>query len=361
MRQLLLSGGGIAASSSIAVRPPSWWIAKFTAAYQAYDISYFGAFAASANSYGYYTLALSICGNTRLGKADGDNAFYYDRALAWINAMIDHATPQAGGYLGWRSTGEKDGGEEKALREIYAWRFVAEWLEYVQGIPRYAADFVRIRNFTRDNIFKKWQSRGPGSNIYREVIHIAAHWAKICLHMIPLLTDPADAAVRTQMQIILDDIDHEGMSSRGNASCWTHLRPHPVDPDADWWPMYWNGTVGAGGSEPSGSDVSHGEGFITYYSDARRKGYGFWTPANDQRLLRAKDIYWSGGHHWEFLIGPACKTEWDGKYVELGTLGQFDRRFQRQLEDDEVRDRAAGAEKWGTFALNALRLGGPYL
>lgn len=350
--------GGAAALAlppQIAIRPPEWWEAKYSLSADLVSFSKY----ITNDSFDHYTLGLGVVGNAAMGEATG-KAAYYDRAYFYLQSLIDIAVPVAGGYKGWYSA--YYGGAETSLNEIYCWRFAPDLLLPTKNILAYAERWAAVQAFLEDNIWSKWYTRGINANIYRSVLHIASHWAKLALY---LRTEGSTATIRAQADAICAAISHAGIPYWNGASIYQHIRkfPHPVGgANTAFWPAYWTGTVGAGGSEPYGSDCAHGVAIGTFVSAALRAGYGPWSVDNDlPRLIRLRDIIYSPGVCWNTLAGAAGQTTWAGKLAEFGRLAQFDRAFQTFLENDEARGVAAGSEKWGTFALNAARLGGPYL
>ncbi len=323
-----------------AIRPASWWRAK---ASLTADLNTYNRYVTD-NSYDHYTLGLGAGGCARMGEATGETA-WFDRAFYYFSGIVSLATPQAGGFLGWRSV--QDGNRETPLREIYCWRFCPDLLQAVKNLPAYATQHADLKGFLEEHIFRKWWTR----NGHREhaVMHIGSHWCKLCLY---LAVEGSTPLIRSRALNWLDTMDHVGLSPTWfGKSLYHHMRPHPLDPSAKFWPAYFDERDIA-----TGSDTSHGEALYTYVAAAVRAGYGLWTMADVDGLLRLKDIFWdvAAGKHWAYQIGPGSGT-WDGKYSEVGVLGQFSREFQVQLENDEPRV-ANNTEKWGNFALNAKRL-----
>ena len=337
---------GLAASlpsTPIPIQPPSWWRAK---ASLAQDLASYGKYV-TANSYDHYTLGLGVRGCANMGEATGETAWYH-RAGSYLTSLINLATPQAGGYLGWKSV--QDGNRETPLREIYCWRFAPDLLVPIAGLPAYTLQHDRIKAFLEQNIFTKWWSRN--GNREHAVMHIGSHWCKLCLY---LVTWGSTALIRSRAQGWLDAMDNTGLSPTWfGKSLYTQMRPHPRDARAKFWPAYFDDR-----DVSTGSDTSHGEALFTYVAAALNAGYGRWTFADVDGFLRLKDIFWAGSTNWEYFV-PGTTT-WIGKYSEVGSMGQFSREFQAQLEADVARHISDNTEKWGICALNAARLGGPYL
>lgn len=331
-----------AVATAVAIQSPSWWAAR---ASLASDLSTYGGFV-TANSYDHYTLGLGIKGCAALGEATDSNA-WLDRAVFYVLGIMNLASPQAGGYLGWKSV--QDGNREVPLREVYCWRFVTDLLRALDGRPEYADAFADITAFLELNIFTKWLTRnGPAQHA---VVHIGTHWCKIALY---LKDHGTTSTIRVQALNQLDTLDHNGFSAWGGKSIRSQLRPHPADPGAWFWPSEFDD-----GDLTTGSDVSHGEALYTYVADAIRYGYGPWTRDDVIKLLALKNIFWdvAAGKNWNFQIGAPGVTTWDGKYTEVANLGQFDRNFQLQVEGITV---ARNTELFGTGAINSFRLGPPY-
>lgn len=278
-----------------------------------------------------------------MGEATGETE-WLDRAVYYITSIMRLATPQAGGYLGW-----KHAGVEYPLYEAYCWRFCPDVLRALEPFPAYADRHNQIKSFFEQHIFTKWWSRNA-QNMH-PVMHIGSHWCKMCVY---LIINGSTSTIRSRAQGWLDTMDHTGLAHWGGKSLYHHMRPHPLDARAKFWPAYFDER-----DIKTGSDVSHGEALFTYVPDAIHAGYGLWTMADVDAMLRLVDIHWDGNTHWAYQMGPGTGT-WAGKYAETGTLGQFSREFQKRLEDDAARV-SNNTEKWGICALNAARLGAPYL
>lgn len=335
--------GGAPSAPLLAIRSPSWWGAR---ASLATDLSTYSPFL-TANSYDHYTLGLGIKGCSALGEALSSDD-WLGRAVFYTTYIIALATPQAGGYLGWLSV--QDGNREVPLREVYCWRFVTDLLRAIRDRPDYENPFNEITSFLETHIWEKWISRnGPAQHA---VVHIGTHWAKIALY---LATYGTTSSIRASAQSWLDTLDHVGFAAWGNKSIRSQLRPHPANSSAWFWPSEFDD-----GDLATGSDTSHGEALYTYVADCIRYGYGPWSMADVPKFLALKDIFWdtAAGKNWNYLIGAPGVATWSGKYTEVGNMAQFDRAFQVQFEGLTV---ARNTELFGTGALNAARLGGPYL
>lgn len=362
----LFTGAAAAGSAGIPIRPPSWWEAKYSLAS---DLSFFGK-DISADSEKHYQLGLGVCGNARMGEATG-KAVYYDRAYYYLTGIIDLATVMHDGYLGWYDLTRKPPNgpaPELSLMEIYCWRFAPDILLPTKGNPDFASRWTRVHEFLERNIWTKWRTRSltagnVGEEIYRSVLHIASHWAKLALY---LRVEGSTSTIRAQADAICAAISHDGMPNWGGANIYDQVRklPHPLGgPDTAYWNAYWRTPP----TEPYGSDTPHGIAIGTFVSEAMRLGYGPWNITVDvPRFIKLRDIIYNNpkGTCWATLnpggTFNGSKT-WAGKTAEFGCFAQFDRNFQRYLEDDEARGVSNGSEKWGSWALNAARLGGPYL
>lgn len=344
-----------------AIRPPSWWAAKASIAG---DLSSFSKYI-TTDSFDHYTLGLGVCGCARMGEALGSQA-WYDQAYYYLMSIMALSVPVAGGYQGWY--GATRGGGETSLDEIYCWRFAPDLLLPTSTIPSYQPKHDAVKAFLERNIWTKWYSRnnsnGVPTNLYRSVLHIASHWAKLALY---LRTEGSTATIRSQADTVCAAISHAGMPNWGMANMYSQIRkyPHPTGgSDTAFWPAYWTGTLS---SEPYGSDTQHGVAIGTFLGAALRAGYGPWSVSTDlPRFIRLRDIFTAapGSPFWATLSPGGTfegSTTWAGKMAEYGSMAQHDRDFQSWLEADEARHIGDNSEKWGTFALNALRLGGPYL
>lgn len=326
----------------IAILSPAAWLAKTNLAT---DLATYNQYVTS-NSYDHYTLGLGIGGCARMGEATGVTA-WFDRAIFYLNGIMALATPQAGGFLGWKSV--EDGNREVPLREVYCWRFATDLLRPLSLLPAYASQFNAIKSFFETNIWAKWYSRN--GNREHAVMHIGSHWTKIALYLSVYGSTPT---IRSQAQGWLDLMDHGSVSWWNGKSIRAQLRAHPLFPGAVFWPASFNDSDAA-----TGSDTSHGEAIYTYAADCINANYGDWSLADVPRFLALKDVVWDtvAGMNWAYQIGAGSGT-WVGKYSEMATFGQFDRAFQKQLEGLTV---SRNTELYGCCALNAARLGGPYV
>ena len=342
----------------VSIRSVEYWESR---ADLAADLAEFNALSTSADSYGYYTLAYSMNGLVAMYRATGLTK-YLDRALLYTNNVIGRATTQAGGYLGWRSSGDLIAGvpQETSLREIFMWRYVCQLIDAMAGLTgTYATQRAIILAFTETNIFDKWTSRGINGNIYRSVVHIASHWATIADCIVRNSANPSRVTLATTIR---DNIDHAGMANWNGDSIRNAIVSHPNDAAAAFWKAYWPKVAG-GGTAPgipaidttSGSDTKHGSDVFSWLVEAYDRGYGPWTAADVSKWIKLFSIVYPEGDAlpYEYFIGTGSKlTASTTLNPNTGflKLGRYSRTLQNRFESIPV---AGNIGRWGNLALNA--------
>lgn len=329
-----------------AIQSPAYWESQ---ADLAADLSQFGKYSTSANSYGYYTLAYSMTGLVAMYRATGLTK-YLDRALLYTNNIISRATPQAGGFLGWKSV--ERGNVETSLDEIFFWRYVCEMLDAMRMANvtgSYLTQYNSILAFTERNIFTKWHSRGVNANIYRSVIHICSHWTTISDFIV---RRSADTTVVSQARTVRDNIDHLGMPNWGGNNMRQRIVDHPNVSGAAFWKSFWSSGAGA---ETSGADTRHACDVLSWIVEAYDRRYGPWTAADIDKFIKLFAVVWPEGDPtpFEFLIGSGSRLSLNPNTGFL-KLGRYSRTFQKRLEGLNA---ANNMGRWGNMALNAKILG----
>jgi hypothetical protein len=321
---------------SVRVRPVAHWARVYL---EGWDYEYGTSVPAtrSADSWDHYEASYVVDANVAMFRATGEDR-YLDRALEYVENVMGSARESSSlrgsryrdRYLGWASQrADLDSpGDEIPLYESYFWRYATAVLPVmretpaVYGDPGYRTRFDRLLRFAEVDVFEKWFSRGAGDTIYRERTHMAAHWALIALHLLPLT---ADEARRGRYREVVDTVDR-GLAGGGLRG---QLRRHPVEPTAYFWSDVW------GSARRPGQDVSHGNGVMAYVTEAHDRGTA-WTGA-DMAAFAAllTTVIWPGGETYRaFVDGTGSDNGWfsDG-FVKLG---RFDAAVQRRLEDHRV-------------------------
>ncbi len=303
----------------------------------------------SADSWDHYNLAYQIDANVSLFLATGQ-ARYADLGLTMAENMIGSARPSSSlpasgfkdGYRGWAATQLNSGGQELALTESYAWRYVTHLLVALRssplyGDPSYLTRYQRVLEFSEKHIFEKWFTRDPVKFIYRERTHMAAHWAYISIALAKVTSDNGlRKRYREVAAKIDDDLPNYPSSLRGQ------LMASRSEPMAYWWSDVWGRKTG------NGQDIAHGNGVISYVAASCDWGAG-WTSEEMSRFSRTLTAFVLGrdGRYPEFVNGRGSGTGWlaDG-FVKLG---RYNPAVQRALEQHGVQN----SQFHASMALNA--------
>ena len=332
------------------LRPVGWWRERYDLSWDEQDAVY-TPLSLSTDSWDHYTLAYGLDGAVAMFRATGDTK-YLDQALRYTSNMVSTAKVSSSlgpnafhdSYLGWISRRPDVAGREVPLFESYVWRYVCSLLLAIKRTPSvfsnpvYRNQYEDLLRFTEVNIFDKWFYRGVRSYIYRDLTHMAAHWAFIAMDLSYLTTDP----VRVQnARIVMNYID---TLLRGQ------IRTNPVAPSAYFWSDVW------GQSSRPGQDVAHGNNMIAYLVEAHDLGQGGWTDADMTKFVNLFDtVVWpANGKYAGFVDGSGAGNGWfsDG-FIKLG---RYDPNLQARIEGITV---GRGLQLFGNGALNARLLGGP--
>jgi hypothetical protein len=347
------------------IRPVSYWESKLLGAWEREDRDKYSGWSDNADSSWYYFLAYPIDGLTAMYEATG-NTVYLDRALHYINNMINHAQVSGSmptsqykdNYIGWVAT--ENNNKETPLYESYVWRYILKLLRVIKETPAlysnpiYKPYYDSILEFSEVNIFDKWYERGL-DNIYRSNTQLASHWGYICLE-ISLLTTNTTRKQRCQQvytKINTDLAPHWPSSLRGQ------IKPHPKDSSAYFWDYDW------GKATMPGQDTSHGNNIVSYMLESYDKGI-YWTGADvtgiNNLLMK---ILWN-----KSTSAPTFADTFEGTYDGSATgnfqsdgfvkLGRYDINTQKVYE--AYGEHSMGVQShyltqlYGNLALNAKRL-----
>jgi hypothetical protein len=317
------------------------------------------AWASTGDSSQHYPLAYSVDALTSAYLATGRTAYVTD-GLALLTAVADSSRPSTqlpdsrfrDGYRGWASRLEQDGGDEVALYESYLWRYGTTLLRVVRqdptlwGRPELRRSYERLLAVAVRDVFDKWWSRGANSYIYRERVHLSAHWALVALNL-SLLQDTSDSSGQRWARyaaVVRQFV--QGTPADRQPGLRVQLVPSPVDPAAWFWSDVW------GSYELPGQDVSHGNAVVTFAVEAHDLGAGL-TDADIRRFGRtlASVVWPRPGPGAAHVDGSGTGTGWfsDG-FVKLG---RYDAALQARLESHQP----ANGQFYAAMALNAAVLG----
>ncbi len=317
------------------------------------------AWAAAGDSSQHYPLAYSVDALTSAYLATGRTAYVTD-GLALLTTVADTSRPSAqlpdsrfrDGYRGWSSRLEQDGGDEVALYESYLWRYGTTLLRVVRqdpvlwSRPELRRSYERLLAVAVRDVFDKWWSRGANSYIYRERVHLSAHWALVALNL-SLLQDTSDSSGQRWARyaaVVRQFV--QGSPADRQPGLRVQLVPSPVDPGAWFWSDVW------GSYELPGQDVSHGNAVVTFAVEAHDLGAGL-TDDDLRRFGRTLgSVVWPRtGRGTAHVDGSGTGTGWfsDG-FVKLG---RYDAALQARLETHQP----ANGQFHAAMALNAAVLG----
>lgn len=299
----------------------------------------------SKDSWDHYKLAYYIDANTSMFQAC-ENVKYLDRALEYVNNLIDSAVPSKDlknsqfkdNYLGWANHSAPslgNDGKEYPLIESYCWRYIATLLRQmndsgiVKNDTKYKKEYDKILNFMKINIFEKWQTRGK-NNIYRSNVHMFSHWAKISLNLWKLTND------KKYLKVVEDFYyDYKNHLSYGITKKDNYIH----------WESQWKGGKKI-------QDVSHGNAVIGLIIEAYELNCFFSKKDIDKLVGLFSNIIWpSRNLYSEYIDGTGEGNGWfsDG-FVKLG---RFDEKLQNRLEKH---NKGRGTQLYGNMALNSLIL-----
>ncbi len=311
--------------------------------------------AASGDSWNQYPLAYSVDALTSAYLATGRVAYVKD-GLALLDAVAASSRPSAelprsrfhDRFRGWASGLKDDGGNEIPLYESYLWRYGTGLLRVVRQDPALWSraglrrSYERLLGVAVQDVFAKWWSRGRDSYIYRERVHLSAHWAVIALNLD--LLDP-DRVRRARYTTVIKQFVQGSVVDR-RPGLRAQLVASPFDPRAWFWSDVW------GSYDLPGQDVSHGNAVVTFAVEAHDLGIAITD--DDIRRFRytLTSIVWpKQGPGAEHVDGSGTGTGWfsDG-FVKLG---RYDAALQARLELHQP----ANGQFYAALALNAAILG----
>jgi len=311
--------------------------------------------AASGDSWDQYTLAYSIDALTSAYLATG-RISYAEDGLRLLDAVAASSRPSADlpgsrfhdGYRGWASGLKEDGGDEVPLYESYLWRYGTGLLRVVRqdpalwSRPGVRSAYQRLLGVAVRDVFGKWWSRGPDSYIYRERVHLSAHWALIALNLDLLDPNPAR---RARYATVVKEFVHGSVAER-RPGLRAQLVASPFDPKAWFWSDVW------GSYDLPGQDVSHGNAVVTFAVEAHDLGIAVTDDDIRRFGYTLTSMVWPRpGPGAEHVDGSGTGTGWfsDG-FVKLG---RYDAALQARLE----RHQPANGQFYAALALNAAILG----
>jgi hypothetical protein len=312
------------------------------------------AWAASGDSWQQYRLAYSIDALTSAYLATGRTSYVRD-GLALLDAVAAGSRPSAlipgsrfhDRYRGWASGLRADGGDEVALYESYLWRYGTALLRVVRqdpalwNRPDLRRSYARLLGVAVHDVFGKWWSRGPDAFIYRERVHLSAHWALIALNL--ELLDASQQRRTRYARVVREFV--QGSAAERRPGLRTQLVASPFDAQAWFWSDVW------GSYDLPGQDVSHGNAVIAFAVEAHDLGIAI-TDDDIRRFehtLTAR-VWPQPGPGAENVDGSGTGTGWfsDG-FVKLG---RYDAALQARLE----RHQPANGQFYAALALNAAIL-----
>ncbi len=335
------------------LRSAASWAAEFDGQWRVKQPSVL-AQAGTGDSWQQYSLAYYVDGLTSAYLATGRTGYVRD-GLALLDAVADSSVPSRDlpasrfrdRFRGWASQNPENRGDEVALYESYLWRYGTGLLRVVRqdpalyGDPAIRADYDRLLALAAQDVFEKWRSRGAGTYIQRERVHLSAHWGLIALNL--YLVTPDGEARRHYAEVVRQLMS--GAPESGNPGLRQQLVASPTEPTAWFWSDVW------GSYEMPGQDVSHGNAVVTFAVEAHDLGVAM----SEQDLARFtrtfSAVVWPRPGPGAYAVSGAGRgIGWfsDG-FVKLG---RYDAHLQRRLEDHEP----ANSQFFAAMALNAAIL-----
>jgi hypothetical protein len=342
-----------APAATPALKSAAAWADAFDQQWRATRVQVRG-WAASGDSWQQYRLAYSVDALTSAYLATGRTAYVED-ALALLDAVAASSRPSAlisgsrfhDRYRGWASGLPADGGDEVALYESYLWRYGTGLLRVVRQDPALwrrpdlRSSYVRLLPVAVHDVFGKWWSRGPDSYIYRERVHLSAHWALIAVNL--ELLDASQQRRTRYARVIREFV--QGSVAERRPGLRTQLVASPFDPQAWFWSDVW------GSYDLPGQDVSHGNAVVAFAVEAHDLGIAI----TDEDIRRfeytmTSRVWPDRGPGAEHVDGSGTGTGWfsDG-FVKLG---RYDAALQARLEWHQP----ANGQFYAALALNAAIL-----
>lgn len=300
----------------------------------------------SNDSWQFYNLAYYIDGNTTMFQATGKTK-YLDRALFYINNMIDSARPSKSfqysqykdNFLGWvnhSSPGLGNNGKEYPLYESYCWRYVTYLLRILDKSPsllsdtKYKNQYDKILNFTKENIYNKWATRGK-SNIYRSNTHMFSHWARIAV-------DLWEITGETKYSVVFKDFN---LKMKAQFQSLTTNNKTLVT-----WCAPWGKRTGVY------QDVNHGNAVIGTIIEMYELNVSYNRNDIDHLINLINNIIWKDKNNYaEYFDGSGKGTGWftDG-FIKLG---RYNKELQIKIENHK---KGRTTQFFGNGALNAIIL-----
>lgn len=278
----------------------------------------------SNDSWQFYNLAYYIDANVAMYRST-KNLRYIDRAIEYTLNMINSAVPSSSmpnsqykdSYYGWANFSApsyKNDGKEYALFESYAWRYVSDLLYtmYKNNLnhdPTYKIKYVHIFNFTVENIYNKWLSRGE-NNLYRSNTHMMSHWVKISMNLY-LIT--GKKKYKEIIDVFLNKFKKKiNSSKRGN---YSYLK----------WKSAWKS------NSSSFQDVGHGNAVIDVFVSLHDNNLGVKDSEIKQFIDLFNDRIWHSKTSFaKYVDGSGKGSGWftDG-WIKLG---RYSETLQRRIE-----------------------------
>ena len=309
--------------------------------------------ARSGDSWQHYSLAYSIDALTSAYLATGRTSYVQD-GLDLLADVIATSRPSTelrdssfhDRYRGWASHFPQDRGDEVALYESYLWRYGTGLLRVVRQDPvlweqpSLRTAYAGLLAAATQDVFDKWWSRGADSYIYRERVHLSAHWALIAINL--SLIDPTPSRRAHYVDIVRRFV--QGSVASGEPGLRTQLVPSPVDPAAWFWSDVW------GSYDLPGQDVSHGSAVVAFAVEAHSLGILSDDDLGRFRRTFTAVVWPRAGAGAGFVDGSGEGSGWfsDG-FVKLG---RYDAGLQARLEQHQP----ANGQFYAALALNAAVL-----
>jgi|SRR5690554_405905 len=279
----------------------------------------------SADSRQFYDLAYYIDANVAMYKAT-KRTIYLDQAVGYVKDMINEAKLSSNlsksqykdGFYGWANftaPKEKNYGKEIPLYESYCWRYVSDLLyiikkEKLNEDKAFKEDYDQIYNFTVENIYNKWLSRGK-ENLYRSNTHMMSHWVKISMNLYLLTGDE-------KYKIIIDDFLNK---FRNNQKIYISKA---VSATVKWKSDWRN-------KNNNFQDISHGNAVIDVMIALYDNNLGVSKTEIDQLIILFDKVIWKSKSSFaKYVDGSGKGSGWftDG-FIKLG---RYNADLQRRIE-----------------------------
>lgn len=299
----------------------------------------------SNDSWQFYNLSYYIDANVVMYEVSKDQK-YLNRALLYVNNMLNSATESKklaksqykDTYMGWANytaPSYKNDQKEYPLFESYCWRYVTDLLFLMKknGLDRnltYQKQYNAISNFTINNIYNKWLSRGK-SNLYRSNAHMMSHWVKISMNLYLITGD-------TKYKAIIADFLKMYRGNQEKTSVSSNV-------SSIKWKAAWN-------KKGQYQDVAHGNAVVDLLIHLYDNDLGV-NEAEIKELVTLFDkIIWKSKNSYaEYIDGTGNGSGWftDG-YIKLG---RYDASLQKRIENHT---KGRSTQFFANGALNAKYL-----